>query len=122
AGSPLPLTTQGATVNITRVLVFAVSAALAGVAGALFGSLSGSINGTPFNSLQSLLWLAVLAIAGSGRFSAAFVAAALLAVVPSYLTNPRMVQLLPVAFGLGALASSTLQGASGALANWLRRT
>jgi branched-subunit amino acid ABC-type transport system permease component len=122
AGSPVALTTQGATVNITRVLVFAVSAALAGVAGALFGSLSGSINGTPFNSLQSLLWLAVLAIAGSGRFSAAFVAAGLLAVLPSYFTNPRWVELLPVAFGLAALGSSVLQDATPAVADCLRRS
>lgn len=122
AGSPLTLTTQGATVNITRVLVFAISAALAGVAGALFGALSGSTNGTPFNSLQSLLWLAVLAIAGSGRFSAAFVAAGLLAVVPSYLTDPRQVELLPVAFGLAALATSTLQGSAAGLTASLRRS
>jgi len=122
AGSPIALTTQGATVNITRVLVFAVSAGLAGIAGALFGSLSGSINGTPFNSLQSLLWLAVLAIAGSGRFSAAFVAAGLLAVLPSYLTNPRWVELLPVAFGFAALASSVLQGGTPVVADWLRRS
>jgi len=122
AGSPIALTTQGATVNITRVLVFALSAALAGVAGALFAALSGSINGTPFNSLQSLLWLAVLAIAGSGRFSAAFVAAGLLAVLPSYLTNPRWVELLPVAFGLAALASSVLQGGTAGVTDWLRRS
>ena len=122
AGSPVALTTQGATVNITRVLVFAVSAGLAGVAGALFGSLSGSINGTPFNSLQSLLWLAVLAIAGSGRFTAAFVAAGLVAVLPSYLTNPRWVELLPVAFGVAALASSVLQGGTPGVTDWLRRS
>ncbi len=64
----------------------------------------------------------MLAIAGSGRFSAAFVAAGLLAVLPSYLTNPRWVELLPVAFGLAALASSVLQGGTAGVTDWLRRS
>jgi len=53
------LTTQGATVNITRVLVFALSAALAGVGrSAVRRPLRIDQRNTVSTPLQSLLWLA----------------------------------------------------------------
>ena len=44
ADSPPALTTMGTTVNVTRVLVFCLSAFLAGVAGGLFGAAVGTVD------------------------------------------------------------------------------
>src|SRR5438552_11799079 len=105
ADSPVALATHGTNVNVTRVLVFCISAFLAGIAGGLFGALAGQgINGLGFTSTQSLLWLAILAIAGAGELRAAVVAAILLAIVPDYLGSSKTVtDWQPIVFGLSAL-------------------
>lgn len=84
ADSPLALSTMGTTINVTRVLVFCLSAFLAGVAGGLFGAAVGNIGGFGFGPFESLTWLTVLAVAGTSQFGAAFVAAGRLAVPPAY--------------------------------------
>ena len=65
--SPLTLDTQGTTTNVTRVLVFCISAFLAGIFGALYQGFVGSINGSSFPSFTSLtiLALVVLVIGGA---------------------------------------------------------
>jgi len=122
ADSPLALTAQGVDVNVTRVLVFCVSAFLAAVAGALLAALSGSVDVAPFDPFQSLLYLAVLAVAGSGQFRAPVIAAALLAVVPAYLAGSDTVATYePVAFGVGAVAVALAEGSRDELVGWVRR-
>ena len=106
AESPTALATQGTNVNLTRLLVFCIAAFLAGVAGALSGPLTGSINSAGFTSFESLLLLAVLAISGAGEIRASFVAAASLAIVPAYIDNPTFVTWLPVLFGVAAIAAA----------------
>jgi branched-subunit amino acid ABC-type transport system permease component len=103
AGSPTALETYGASVNTTRVLVFCISAFLAGIAGALFAAASGSVNGTSFNSLNSLLWLAVLMLAGSMPVMSSFVAGLFLVVVPGYIHDATVLSYQPVLFGLAAI-------------------
>lgn len=88
ADAPQALTTMGLGVNVTRLLVFTLSAFLAGIAGALFTVQVGTVTALSFPSMNSLLFLAALAVASS-MFSytvAPFVAAFLFAVAPSYLT------------------------------------
>jgi hypothetical protein len=60
-----------------------------------------------FNSLNSLLYLAVLVVAGavSGFVTSAFLAAGLLVVLPSYLTSVT-VELQMLLFGAAALAAA----------------
>lgn len=101
--APTTLSTLGLGVNVTRVTVFAISAFIAGVAGALYASNGHSATGTPFISYASLMWLAVLVLNSALRSAAPIAAAVALTVVPAYITNETVIHWLPVAFGLGAL-------------------
>ncbi|MGQ0465917.1 MAG: branched-chain amino acid ABC transporter permease [Sporichthyaceae bacterium] len=112
--SPMALTTLGTSVAVSRVIVFAISGFIAGISGALYASLFGAVNQDAFNYVQSLLALAVLAIAGSRTITAAFAAPFLLYVVPLYFTDEKFNQYLQLSFGLGAiLAAAASQGAIG---------
>lgn len=107
ADSPVALSMHGASVNVTRVLVFCVSAFLAGIAGGLFAAHSGSVSGVGFDSFLSLSMLTVLYLAGSNVLLAPFLAAFLLAVSPSYFSgSPWFTDYQPVLFGLGAVAAA----------------
>lgn len=110
--SPVGLRTHGIEVNITRVLIFCLSAFMAGIAGALLGGLSSSVNAVSFVSFKSLEWLAVLVIAGAvfryAPFPTALLAAFVLAILPSYLEGAWVVDYLPPLFGLGAIAHALI--------------
>lgn len=117
--SPLALTTLGTSVNISRVIVFCISGFLAGISGGLYASLFGGVTQDAFNYVQSLLALAVLAIAGSRTITAAFVAPALLYVVPLYFTQENATAWLQLGFGLGAIFAAA--ASQGGLDTWLAR-
>ena len=85
--SPLALDTQGATTNVTRVLVFAISAFFAGIFGALFAGFFGSISGSSFPSFTSLTIIAVVVLAAGGAPWYALVAAAFFQIIPTYLED-----------------------------------
>jgi ABC-type branched-subunit amino acid transport system permease subunit len=119
ADSPLALTTAGANVNITRVLVFSLCSFFAAIAGALLGALTGSIGGGGFNAIQSLLWVTVLALAGGGQLVGPVVAAVALTVMPAYITNPTFIDLQPVLFGLTALLATLVRNTEFDLTAWL---
>jgi len=87
ADSPVALTTLGTAVNVSRVLVFCLSAFMAGIAGGLFAAQAGHIGYIGFGAFTSIIWLAVLALAGRGEFSAAFIGAFVISVVPTYLDS-----------------------------------
>lgn len=108
ADSPLALTTLGSNVNATRVFVFCLSAFLAGIAGALYASFSGTTSGISFTALLSLTLIVVLAINGNGELRAPVGAAFALYVIPSYIRNPTFNDYLPVLFGVSAIAVSVL--------------
>lgn len=103
--SPTVLVSSGANANVTRVLVFSVSAFLAGLSGALLAPVNGSIAGVSFPYFNSLLVLAVLAIAGPGLVRSAFVAAAALTIIPAYIDNVKFLDAMPMLFGLTAIAT-----------------
>ena len=130
ADSPVALATHGADVNITRVIVFCVSAFLAGVAGVLLLCLTGTARagGTTFGFFQSLLLLAVLAISGRSIVVGPVVAALLLAVAPSYSTDPNLAAYQALLFGTAAIvaavggpAFSDYVRRAGPAAQWRRR-
>lgn len=109
--SPLALAMLGTSVNVSRVLVFCISGFLAGISGGLYASMFGAVNQDTFNYVQSLLVLTVLAIAGRRAVMAAFLAPALLYVVPLYIDDVTVSRLLQLSFGLGAiLAAVSSQG------------
>jgi ABC-type branched-subunit amino acid transport system permease subunit len=111
ADSPTALTTVGLGVNVTRVIVFATSAFFAGVAGALFIVQAGRVSSVTFGSINSLLYLAALTVAGAfgGFVIPAFVAGALLFIMPSYLTSMTL-EVQSMLFGGTALLAALLSG------------
>jgi ABC-type branched-subunit amino acid transport system permease subunit len=98
---------MGLGLHVTRVMVFSLSAFFAGVAGALYMSQATRLGAPSFTSLNSLLYLAVLVLAGavSGFVTSAFLAAGLLVVVPNYLTSVT-VEVQMILFGGAALAAA----------------
>jgi branched-subunit amino acid ABC-type transport system permease component len=108
ADSPVALATHGSSINVTRVLVFCISSFMAGVAGALYVGVVGSVSSvgtspTALVSFNSLVWLAVLAFVGRNAILTPMLAAAALVVGPSYLTDPNTSQHLTISFGLIAI-------------------
>jgi hypothetical protein len=88
---------------VTRLTVFALSAFLAGVAGALYAAQGHSATGVPFDPFVSLLWLAVLYMnPGTGAAQPIFAAVAL-GVVPAYIDNDAINRWNIAFFGLCAV-------------------
>lgn len=123
--SPVAVATMGLSTNTTRVIVFCVSAFLAGIGGILYG---GAINfastaDVHFSSFQSLVLLAILALSPFGEpWYAIF--AAVVAVVPAYWTSPDATYWMNVNFGFFAvqLSMQTYKpGVPGALRNVAER-
>jgi ABC-type branched-subunit amino acid transport system permease subunit len=110
ADSPTALTVLGASINTTRVIVFCISAFLAGISGAMFGPIFGRVDQNSFNFFSSLILLAIMAITAAffRTLPAALAAAILYQVVGGYITSHRFNQVLPLLFGLGALAAALL--------------
>jgi ABC-type branched-subunit amino acid transport system permease subunit len=106
ADAPVALSTLGLAVNVSRTIVFCIAGFLAGISGALYASMFGSVSAESFFFIQSLIVLAVLAISGRRTFVAAIVAPILLYVVPNYITNEDFYQCLQMFFGLAAIAAA----------------
>jgi len=102
--SPVALETYGLTVNVSRVLVFCISAAIAGLAGALTASLYGYAVATQFPSFSSLTVISVVVIVVAADPWFALIGAAILAIVPAYLTLGHIADYLSILFGLAAVA------------------
>lgn len=116
ADSPTGLVTLGVNLNVSRVLVFCISGFLAGISGATFASLFGSVSPDSFPYVQSLLVLAVLAISGKRTVTAAVVGPLLLFVVPNYINDPKLNYLLQFGFGLFAIIAAA--SSSGGIAKF----
>ena len=101
--SPTAMVMMGADINVTKVIVFCLSAFIAGISGALFAGQFGSVSGDSFNYVQSLVVLAVLITAGRSTLVASVVGPILLFVLPGYLNSPTASEVLQVLFGAAAL-------------------
>lgn len=112
ADSPVALSTLGTNVNVSRVLVFCLSTFLAGISGAAFASLFGSVNQDSFNYVQSLVVLAVMAISGRRTVTIAVVAPILLIVVPGYISDADAALWLQVGFGFAAVVAAAVSQGS----------
>jgi branched-subunit amino acid ABC-type transport system permease component len=117
--TPTMLATFGLSVNITRVIVFCLSAFFAGIAGGLMISQTSGASAVTFFPLQSLLWLAVLAFCGTRLIGSSVLAAAVFALLPAYLTGFSNEQQTLI-FGLTAIVASIVVANVGPLSTWVR--
>jgi ABC-type branched-subunit amino acid transport system permease subunit len=120
ADAPAAIEANGASPVVVRTIVFCASAFLAGVGGAVIGPVTGTASGGIFDFGASLSIVAVLYIAGPRPLIAPAIAAALYLIGPSYLTNPTVVNFVPIAFGVAAILAAT--GFPEATARWLAGT
>jgi branched-chain amino acid transport system permease protein len=82
-----PIRAESTGINITAytLMSFAIGAAYAGIAGALFAPLVNFIEPAPFGISNSLLFLLMVVIGGSGRFYGPVLGAAIALLLPEYL-------------------------------------
>ena len=102
--SPAACATLGLDLTRTKVGVFALSAAMAGVGGAFFGGLRGSISSIDFVYIQSLVVLLMVTIGGILTVSGAFLGGMLLG--PGFYIISKNVSIENITFlgaGLGAM-------------------
>jgi ABC-type branched-subunit amino acid transport system ATPase component/branched-subunit amino acid ABC-type transport system permease component len=102
--SPTGLRACGASINVSRVLVFSISAAVAAVAGVLAGVPLGLVGGDGYQPIVSLqlFVLTMLVVGGAPWFALAAAAGQVL--IPGYLSsNARLGYSLTLFFGLSAV-------------------
>ncbi|HEY2215638.1 MAG TPA: ABC transporter permease [Acidimicrobiales bacterium] len=75
--------TLGLSLTMTKLVVFAMSAAIAGFAGAMFGAASAVAGSTDFEMFLSLVVLAAIAVCGAATCSGALAGGMLLGFLPS---------------------------------------
>jgi branched-chain amino acid transport system permease protein len=102
--SPAACGTLGLNQRWFRVAVFSVSAAIAGLSGALFAGLEGTVSATSFQTLQSLPLLLVAVVAGVTSVSGALLGGVLLMLLPVIqATVPSFSGLVFLVIGVGAI-------------------
>jgi ABC-type branched-subunit amino acid transport system ATPase component/branched-subunit amino acid ABC-type transport system permease component len=104
--SPLALTTSGTSVRVTMVIVFCISAYLAGIAGALSGMIVSTASGANFPPLMSLSLIALIMISVGGVPWYALIGAAGMGLVPVYLNSANTNNWLEIIFGVAAVAGA----------------
>jgi branched-chain amino acid transport system permease protein len=117
--SPAACATLGLDLTRVKLGVFALSAAMCGVGGALWGASKGAVTGLDFIYVQSLVLLLILTIGGVNTITGAFLGGLFLAV--ANIVNPhlpeRYQQLTLLATGLGAMTiARNPNGVAGLLA------
>jgi ABC-type branched-subunit amino acid transport system permease subunit len=105
--SPALLRANGASANVTKLLVFCISAFLAAIGGAMLGGATGTTGGLSFDFSVSLIMVAVLFVAGRRPVLSAFIAAGLYNVAVSYIKNETLQNYSGVVFGIAALIVAT---------------
>jgi ABC-type branched-subunit amino acid transport system permease subunit len=114
ADSPTALTTHGMNTTVIKVIVFCLSAAIAGLAGGLAGPVTEQVTGSGYTTFASLLLVVVLALQGPlSDIPASFAAAAALIIIPSYLLDTPVNEYLPVVFGVAAVLVAVVDAGAG---------
>jgi ABC-type branched-subunit amino acid transport system permease subunit len=119
ADSPTALTMLGTNTNVSRVLVFCASSFLAGISGALYAGVFGSVNKEPFNYVNSLVILCVLMICGRRTLPAAALGTVLLNVPTAYIDGANVSSYLQLGFGATAMLVAVSSG--GRFSSWVAR-
>ncbi|MFD5511197.1 ATP-binding cassette domain-containing protein [Streptomyces sp. NPDC127051] len=104
--APAAAMASGVSVLRTKLLLFTVSAGLAGFGGVLVASYNTRITATDFTAMTGLVWLAVVVAAGVRRPQYAVVAGVVFAVAPRVLADyvTQSAHLPVILFGLAGLA------------------
>jgi branched-chain amino acid transport system ATP-binding protein len=111
----------GLNLVVIRVTAFALSAAAAGLAGAVFAPLSGFIGPSAFGFFQSILFLLVVIIGGAGTTAGPLVGAVLVVLLPQLGARFAEYQLLSFGAMLLLVLRLTPEGVVGALTRHLGR-
>lgn len=119
--SPMMLTTLGLNVNITRLMVFCLSAFFAGIGGALVVTQFpvGTTGFLPIRSLVLVAVLAICAIVGTRLLLTAGLAALLMSVLPGYVTSFSTDD-QTLSFGIAAVFCGLVLGNRERLSAWLQ--
>jgi branched-chain amino acid transport system permease protein len=119
--SPAACTTVGIDVRFTKLAVFALSASLAGVGGALLGGLHTGVSALDFTMLGSLSQLMLVVLGGVGHVSGALLGSATLALIgvtkPHVSESTRRV----LDLGPGLVVMLILARVPDGVAGWLGR-
>ncbi|WP_411104450.1 ABC transporter permease subunit [Streptomyces sp. cmx-4-9] len=104
--SPAAAMACGVSVLRTKLLLFTLSAGLAGFGGVLYAAYNTRITATDFTAMTGLVWLAVVVAAGVRRPQYAVVAGLVFAVAPRLLADyvTESAHLPVILFGLAGLA------------------
>ncbi|MFE1871382.1 ATP-binding cassette domain-containing protein [Streptomyces sp. NPDC059496] len=104
--APAAAVASGISVLRTKLLLFTLSAGLAGFGGVLYASYNTRITATDFTAITGLVWLAVVVAAGVRRPQYAVVAGLVFAVAPRVLADyvTASAHLPVILFGLAGLA------------------
>jgi branched-chain amino acid transport system permease protein len=102
--SPAACATMGVSVTVTKLLVFTASAGIAGLGGALFGGLHGSVSPNDFVLLNSLVLLLLATLGGLYTVTGVALAAMMYALFPVLQdAMPGLGQVAYLFTGIGAL-------------------
>ncbi|MYY80448.1 MULTISPECIES: ATP-binding cassette domain-containing protein [unclassified Streptomyces] len=104
--APAAAMASGISVVRTKLLLFTLSAGLAGFGGVMYASFNTRITATDFTAMTGLIWLAVVVAAGVRRPQFAVVAGLVFAIVPHLVADyvTESVHLPVILFGLAGLA------------------
>ena len=118
--SPTGATTIGMRLALTKLAVFALSAGLAGLGGALLGGQQGAVGNTDFGLVLSLTLLLLAVIGGIKTVSGMLLAGLLLEAGPLLQDALSQVEsVVPLLVGLGAIGIGSHQnGLVGGLLTW----
>jgi branched-chain amino acid transport system permease protein len=115
--SPTACATLGVNLVATKATVFAASAGIAGVAGALFGGLRTSVSAADFAMLQSLFAFLIVTIGGVNTVTGALFGGVSLAILPEISKSISIDNLQPLGIGLAAIGlAQNPNGVAGQLA------
>jgi branched-chain amino acid transport system ATP-binding protein len=106
---------------LVKAVAFAISAALAGLAGGLFAPLSSFVTPQGFGMLQSILFVLVVMIGGAGTIAGPLVGAVVVGVLPELVASLEEYRLLLFGGLLLVVLWAAPQGAVGVLVALWRR-
>lgn len=103
--SPAAVATSGLSLTVTKLVVFTLSAGMAGLAGALYGGLEGSVGADQFQFMLSLALFLSVTMAGISTLGGPLAAGVFLAVVPVIASHiSALPYLLYLGSGAGAIS------------------
>jgi len=105
--SPVAASTLGMNLVVTKTTVFALSAGLAGIGGALFSGLRVSVSPNDFLPLESLFLFLVLSFGGVTTVIGALFGGVFLALVPELQKHINIDNIQYIGIGVGAISLAT---------------